>query len=101
MGIREARERAEQEALHITLLMDDSFTLAQRHYLYEIYNPNGAVWAAAYRSFAKRQRKEQAVASRISQLYSVTQEHLRDAELSVRAEMLSGRAFNISALPDK
>ena len=80
MGIKESRAEALADGRHQAFLTDPEMTQAQRQYMYERTDPRGQVWTLGYRSFRKGQEAREALKESIAARYSVTVEHINEAE---------------------
>lgn len=90
MGIRESRAAYIQDGYYMNFLNDETYTPAQRQYLFNIHDPNGRPWREAYYSFRKGQEAREAEAERVAEEFGVTVKHLQDAVFTYMGRILGG-----------
>ena len=88
MGIKESRARALADGHHQKFLTDPELDAAQRQYMYEIHDPNGAAWTGSYRSFRAGQEARDQIKRKVALQHGVAEEHLVRAETIYMVRML-------------
>ena len=76
MGIKKTREYLMKNTDYASVLSDKRFSIPQRIYIFEKFNPEGDIFRKSYYSFPKGAQASEEVAEEIAKECNVSVEHL-------------------------